>query len=220
MSEAKESPADIGHRIVSGDIALLRQRLLHEPPPLPLTPRRGDFDLNPQNRPKEKRELTPAAVLIPLVFRMRQPHVLLTQRTDTLSRHAGQVAFPGGRADPQDTSLVETALRETQEETGIDRAFVTVAGFLDAYETGTGYAILPVVGILSDGFSISAQEREVAKIFEVPLGFLLDPANKLKQSREFQGTQRSFYSFTWEGHYIWGATAAMLINFAERITAP
>ena len=83
MSEAKESPADIGHRIVSGDIALLRERLLHEPPPLPLTPRRGDFDLNPQNRPKEKRELTPAAVLIPLVFRMRQPHVLLTQRDKT-----------------------------------------------------------------------------------------------------------------------------------------
>jgi 8-oxo-dGTP pyrophosphatase MutT (NUDIX family) len=220
MSEAKESPADIGHRIVSGDIALLRERLLHEPPSLPLTPRRGDFDLNPQNRPKEARELTPAAVLIPLVFRMRQPHVLLTQRTDTLSRHAGQVAFPGGRADPEDISLVETALRETQEETGIAPAFVTVVGFLDAYETGTGYAILPVVGLLRDGFSISAQEREVAKIFEVPLGFLLDPANKVKQSREFQGTQRSFYSFTWEGHYIWGATAAMLINFAERITAP
>ena len=219
MSVTNESPADIGHRIVSGGVSLLRSRLLHEPPLLPLVPRRGDFDLNPQNRPKEPRALTPAAVLIPLVFR-DVPHVLLTQRTDNLTRHAGQVAFPGGRADPADISLVQTALRETQEETGIEPAFVTVAGFLDAYETGTGYAILPVVGLLSDGFAISAQEREVAKIFEVPLGFLLDPANKQRQSREFQGTLRSFYSFTWEGHYIWGATAAMLINFAERITAP
>jgi len=214
-----ETPAAIGHRIVSGGVELLRSRLLHEPPLLPLVPRRGDYDLNPQNRPKEARKLTPAAVLVPLVFR-EQPRVLLTQRTDNLTRHAGQVAFPGGRADPNDISLVETALRETQEETGIEPAFVTVAGFLDAYETGTGYAILPVVGLLSEGFALSPQEREVAKIFEVPLAFLLDPGNRQKQSREFQGTQRSFYSFTYEDHYIWGATAAMLINFAERITAP
>ena len=111
-------------------------------------------------------------------------------------------------------------MRETQEETGIEPAFVTVAGFLDAYETGTGYAILPVVGLLSDGFAISPHEREVAEIFEVPLGFLLDPANRQKQSREFQGHQRTFYAFTYDGHYIWGATAAMLINFGERISAP
>ncbi|MBV9419726.1 MAG: CoA pyrophosphatase [Alphaproteobacteria bacterium] len=219
MSEADESPAQIGHRIVSGGIELLRSRLLHEPPPLPLKPRRGDFDLNPQNRPKEERTLTPAAVLVPLILR-EEPHVLLTQRTDHLSRHAGQVAFPGGRADPEDISLVETALRETQEETGIDPAFVTVAGYLDAYETGTGYAILPVVGILSDGFALTPHEHEVAHIFEVPLSFLLDPANRVKQSREFQGRQRSFYSYTYNDRYIWGATAAMLINFAERITAP
>jgi 8-oxo-dGTP pyrophosphatase MutT (NUDIX family) len=220
MSGAREeSPAAIGQRIVSGGVELLRSRLLHEPPMLPLMPTRGDYDLNPQNRPVQKPDLTPAAVLLPLVFR-REPHVLLTQRTDHLSRHAGQVAFPGGRADPDDISLVQTALRETQEETGIEPAFVTVAGFLDAYETGTGYAILPVVGVLSEGFALMPQEREVAKIFEVPLSFLLDPANRVKQSREFQGRQRSFYAFTYEGHYIWGATAAMLINFGERITAP
>jgi 8-oxo-dGTP pyrophosphatase MutT (NUDIX family) len=130
------------------------------------------------------------------------------------------VAFPGGRADANDISLVETALRETQEETGIDPAFVTVAGFLDAYETGTGYAILPVVGILSDGFALSPHAVEVAEIFEVPLAFLLDPANRQQQSRAFQGRMRSFYSFTYEGHYIWGATAAMLLNFAERISTP
>ncbi len=219
MSEALESPAAIGHRIVSGGIDLLRSRLLLEPPLLPLVPQRGDYDLNPQNRPKTKPDLTPAAVLLPLVLR-DEPMVLLTQRTDTLSRHAGQVAFPGGRAEPNDISLVETALRETQEETGIEPAFVTVAGFLDAYETGTGYAILPVVGCHADGFALKAQEAEVAAIFEVPLSFLLDPVNRVKQTREFQGTQRSFYSFTWQDRYIWGATAAMLINFADRITAP
>lgn len=219
MSEASESPASIGHRIVSGGIETLRARLLHEPPLLPLQPRRSDYDLNPENRPATPPDLKPAAVLLPLVFR-HEPHVLLTRRTDHLSRHAGQVAFPGGRADPDDISLVETALRETQEETGIDPAFVTIAGYLDAYETGTGYAILPVVGILSDGFALTPHEHEVASIFEVPLSFLLDPANKVRQSREFQGRRRSFYSFTYDDHYIWGATAAMLINFAERITAP
>lgn len=214
-----ESPAAIGHRIVSGGIELLRSRLLRTPPLLPLQPTRGDYDLNPENRPKARPDLTPAAVLLPLVFR-DEPMVLLTQRTEHLSRHAGQVAFPGGRADPQDISLVETALRETQEETGIAPAFVTVAGFLDAYETGTGYAILPVVGILSEGFALAPQVTEVARIFEVPLSFLLDPANRVKQSREFQGRTRSFYAYTYEGHYIWGATAAMLMDFGRRISAP
>jgi 8-oxo-dGTP pyrophosphatase MutT (NUDIX family) len=214
-----ESPSAIGQRIVSGGVELLRSRLLREPPVLPLTPKRGDYDLNPQNRPAEKLALKPAAVLLPLVLR-HEPHVLLTQRTHLLTLHAGQVAFPGGRAEPTDVSLVETALRETQEETGIDPAFVTVAGFLDAYETGTGYAILPVVGLLSEGFALAPHAGEVAEIFEVPLSFLLDPDNKKMQSREFQGRVRSFYSFTYEGHYIWGATAAMLLNFGERITQP
>ena len=214
-----ESPAAIGHRIVSGGVDLLRSRLLRDPPDLPLTPKRSDYDLNPQSRPIEKVDLKPAAVLLPLVFR-HEPQVLLTQRTHHLTRHAGQVAFPGGRADPGDISLVETALRETQEETGIEPAYVTIAGFLDAHETGTGYAILPVVGLLSEGFALSPHAAEVAEIFEVPLSFLLDPVNKKTQSREFQGHMRTFYSFTYEGHYIWGATAAMLLNFGERITAP
>ncbi|MGZ5933034.1 MAG: CoA pyrophosphatase, partial [Rhizomicrobium sp.] len=177
-----ESPAAIGHRIVSGGVELLRSRLLRDPPDLPLTPKRSDYDLNPQSRPIEKIDLKPAAVLLPLVFR-HEPHVLLTQRTHHLTRHAGQVAFPGGRADPGDISLVETALRETQEETGIEPAYVTIAGFLDAHETGTGYAILPVVGLLSEGFALSPHAAEVAEIFEVPLSFLLDPVNKKTQSR-------------------------------------
>jgi 8-oxo-dGTP pyrophosphatase MutT (NUDIX family) len=219
MSALAQTPTAIGQRLLSGGVELLRKRLLHEPPHLPLKPTRSDYDLDPQNRPSGTRDLAPAAVLVPLIYR-EEPKVLLTQRTDHLTRHAGQVAFPGGRADPSDISLVETALRETQEETGIEPAFVTVAGFLDAYETGTGYAILPVVGILSEGFALSPHEYEVAEIFEVPLSFLLDPANRKRDTREFRGQQRSFYAFTYEGHYIWGATAAMLVNFGERITAP
>jgi 8-oxo-dGTP pyrophosphatase MutT (NUDIX family) len=163
--------------------------------------------------------LMPAAVLLPLILR-DEPMVLLTKRTHTLSRHAGQVSFPGGRSEAGDISLVETALRETQEETGIAPSFVTVAGYLDAYETGTGFAILPVVGLLGDGFSLVPDPAEVASVFEVPLDFLLDPANRVKESREFQGRARSFFSYTYNGHYIWGATAAMLINFSDRMRRP
>ena len=186
--------------------------------PVPALPVGSDFSLNGIVPVPEKYRA--ASVLVPIVNRASEVTILLTQRTADMPSHAGQVAFPGGRSDPTDVSLVETALRETQEETGIDPAFVTVAGFLDAYETGTGYAILPVVGLLSDGFALSPHAAEVAEIFEVPLSFLLDPVNRKMQSREFQGRVRSFYSFTYEGHYIWGATAAMLLNFGERITKP
>ncbi len=196
----------------------LRARLLSEPPLLPLMPTRGDYDLDPSARPKTKRDLLPAAVLLPIVVR-KDPTVLFTERSAQLPSHPGQVSFPGGRADQGDISLVETALRETHEETGIEPAFVTIAGFLDAYETGTGFAILPVVGLLSEGFALMPNAKEVAEIFEVPLAFLLDPANRERKSREWQGRMRSFYAFTYEGHYIWGATAAMLVNFGERLAA-
>ena len=200
----------------AGGIESVRARLLAQPPLLPLTPARGEYDLNPEQRPKEKRELLPAAVLLPIV-RRRNPTVLLTRRTDHLPRHAGQVSFPGGRASEGDTSLVETALRETREETGIDPAFITILGFLDAYETGTGYAILPVVGILEEGFALAPDANEVAHVFEVPLSYLLNPTNRQMTTRDFQGRSRTFYSFTYDGHYIWGATAAMLVNFSERL---
>ena len=220
MSGAAElTPNDIVARLTSGGLQALRERLLSEPPTLPLVTTRGDFDLNPHARPVSRRELRPSAVLIPLVQR-RDPTVLLTQRTKTLAQHAGQVSFPGGRVEPGDISLVETALRETHEETGIEPTFVTLAGFLDAYETGTGFAILPVVGLLAEGFTLMPDASEVAEIFEVPLAFLLDAANRKKESREFQGRTRAFYSFTYDGHYIWGATAAMLVNFCDRLQSP
>jgi 8-oxo-dGTP pyrophosphatase MutT (NUDIX family) len=194
----------------------LRPKLLAEPPALPLMPTRGDYDLNPDNRPVKKPDLFPAAVLLPIIERP-EPTVLFTERNANLKRHPGQVSFPGGRVEPDDASLVQTALRETHEETGIEASFITVAGFLDAYETGTGYAVLPVVGLLSEGFALVPNTDEVANIFEVPLSFLLNPANREKNQMEWQGKMRSFYAFRYNGHYIWGATAAMLVNFSERI---
>ena len=154
-------------------------------------------------------------MLFPIVAHA-EPTVLFTKRSEDLSRHAGQVSFPGGRADSEDGSLVVTALREMREETGIAEDFVSVVGFLDVYETGTGYAILPVVGLLREGFVLAPDAREVTGIFEVPLGFLLDPANCQERTAEWKGRLRRFYAFQYETHYIWGATASILVNFAER----
>lgn len=209
---------DITTSILESGGARLRERLLALPPALPLSPTRGDFDLNPDLRPAEPRRLAPAAVLLPIVA-APTPRVLFTQRTPHLSRHAGQVSFPGGRANDDDASLVETALRETREETGIAAEFVSVAGFLEPYETGTGYAILPVVGLLREGFTLAPDANEVAEIFEVPLAFLLDPANRERRSGEWQGRKREFYAFVYNDHLIWGATAAILVNFADRVAA-
>lgn len=209
-------PGSFADQVARGELSALRERLLDEPPSLPLAPSRGDYDLNPQIRPERPKELAPAAVLIPILVRS-QPTVLFTRRTPHLSRHAGQVSFPGGRVHADDLSLVETALRETKEETGITAGFVTVAGFLDPYETGTGYAILPVVGVLSEGFELLPDPNEVAEIFEVPLDFLLDPANRERRSTEWMGRQRDFYAFTYGAHYIWGATAGIVVNFADRL---
>ncbi len=194
----------------------LRPRLLAEAPDLPLRPKRGDYDLDPENRPETAVSLIPAAVLLPIVLR-DEPSVLFTERSAKLAHHAGQVSFPGGRSNPDDESLIYTALRETQEETGIAPEFITVAGFLDAYETGTGFAILPVVGLLREGFVLAPDTNEVAEVFEVPLSFLLDPANRQKNQTEWKGRLRHYYAFRYHGHYIWGATAAMLVNFAERM---
>ena len=195
---------------------MLRACLLAEPPELPLTPRRSDYDLNPAVRPDAPRRLIPAAVLIPVVMRA-EPTVLFTKRSELLPRHAGQVSFPGGGAHPGDASLVATALRETEEETGIAADFVTVAGFLSAYETVTGYAVLPVVGFLREGFALRPNAQEVDGIFEVPLAFLIDPASLQERQMEWKGQMRRFYAFQYETHYIWGATAAILVELAGRL---
>ena len=163
---------------------------------------------------------TKASVLLPIVSRNVSdggPTVLFTRRTETLARHSGQVSFPGGRSEAGDLSPVETALRETFEETGIAPAFVTVAGYLDRYLTGTGFDIQPVVGVLAEGFALAPDPREVAQVFEVPLAFLLDPANRRREVREIGGRQRRFYAFTYKEHEIWGATAAIVVNLAQRL---
>ena len=218
MKQLDDQDSSIVSHLRAGDISPLRSRLLTQAPALPLAPTRSDYDLNPDMRPNPARELAQAAVLIPIVLR-QTPSILFTRRNPNLARHAGQVSFPGGRAETSDVSLVQTALRETQEETGIAPGFVTVAGFLEPYETGTGYAILPVVGALAEGFALLPDANEVDEVFEVPLAFLMEPANRERRSAELLGRRREFWAFNYGSHYIWGATAAMVVNFTERLRA-
>lgn len=211
-----DDPVNITRMITERGPEGLRTRLRQTPPDLPLKPLRSDYDLNPHYE-HVAQELVPAAVLLPII-RRREPTLLFTRRTAHLARHAGQVSFPGGRWHPHDSSLTGTALRETEEETGIEMQRVAVVGFLDAYETVTGFAILPVVALIDEGFSLRPNVEEVAEIFEVPLSFLLDPANCRKATREWRGQTREFYTFAWRDHTIWGATAAILVNLRERLS--
>ena len=190
-------------------LELLRSALAQHPPDLIAHDDYKSFGLPVENAAK-------AAVLLPILAR-EAPTLLLTRRTDTLARHSGQIRFPGGRSEADDLTPVETALRETFEETGIAPGFVTVAGYLDRYLIGTGFDIQPVVGVVADGFALVPDPREVADIFEVPLAFLMDPANRRRESREIAGRQRSFYAFTYKEHEIWGATAAIIVNLAQRL---
>jgi 8-oxo-dGTP pyrophosphatase MutT (NUDIX family) len=191
----------------------LRARLLAQPPE---RTSHDDYHFDHGDEPLESRAATRAAVLLPVVLRS-EPMLLFTRRTERLAQHSGQVSFPGGRCEAADRSPLQTALRETMEETGIDPGFVSVAGYLDRYLTGTGFDIQPVVGVVEDGFALAPNADEVAEIFEVPLAFLLDPVNRRRQTRELGGRQRSFYSITHGGHEIWGATAAIIVNLAERM---
>lgn len=176
---------------------------------------RGDWDF-PGHGDWTQPVLTPAAVLI-AVTDERHPRVLLTRRTTTLRRHAGQVAFPGGRIDPEDASPVAAALREAQEEVALPIDRVEVLGTTDPYETGTGYHITPVLAVIPPGLTLVAAADEVAALFEVPLDFLLDPANHQLRQSEWQGKLRSYYVIATEEHEIWGATAAIIVNLAQRL---
>ena len=179
----------------------------------------SDYDLTPEIRAAlpPDRTLRLAAVLVPVIDREGGATVLLTQRTDHLSSHAGQVAFPGGRVDDTDMGPVDTALRETEEEIGLDRSFIDVIGALDTYETGTGFSITPIVGLVRPGFTLTLQADEVAQVFEVPLDFFLDPANHQRESREWRGAMRHYYVMPYDGHHIWGATAGMLVNLYNKL---
>jgi 8-oxo-dGTP pyrophosphatase MutT (NUDIX family) len=174
---------------------------------------RGDHDLNPGM--VKPTELVPAAVLVPIVERQGGLTILLTQRTDHLSAHAGQISFPGGRMEDIDASVEDAALRETEEEVGLRRQHIELVGQLDLYVTRTGFEVTPVVGIVTPPFAIKPDPFEVAEVFEVPLSFIIDPKNHQKQSRLYKGIERKFYVLPYEDRYIWGATAGMLVNLSE-----
>ena len=173
------------------------------------------------------REPTHASVLVPLVLR-DTISVLLTQRTDHLTDHPGQISFPGGRAESHDADATATALREAREEIGLDAAHVDVIGSLPTYTTGTGFIVTPVVAFVRPGFALKADPFEVAEIFEVPLAFLMSPANHHRHAVEVGGVRREFLSMPWPGqddqgrprrYFIWGATAAMLRNLYRFLDA-
>ncbi len=174
---------------------------------------RGDHDLNAGMEPLAP--LKPAAVLVPLIDRPAEMTVLFTQRTAHLAHHAGQVSFPGGHIEANDGGPAETALRETEEEVGLDRRHVRLIGHLDTYVTRTGFIVVPVVGIVTPPFSLRSDPHEVAEVFEVPLTFLLDPANHHRCTATFEGVERHFYAMPYGRHFIWGATAGMVVNFCH-----
>jgi len=189
--------------------------------PVPAPPIGSDFSLSgvvpvPQT-------WKPAAVLVPLVSHAEGVTVLLTQRTADMPSHAGQIAFPGGRRQAGEDA-VAAALRETEEEVGIGDRFIDVVGAVDLYRTGTGFEITPIVGIVTPGFTVRADPREVADVFEVPLEHFLDEINHKLDSRQYQGRERRYYAMPYGERYIWGATAGMLKNLhfilAAKETAP
>jgi 8-oxo-dGTP pyrophosphatase MutT (NUDIX family) len=145
------------------------------------------------------------------------PAVILTLRTDSMRRHAGQVSFPGGRIDPEDSDPVDAALREAEEEIGLRRDQVEVVATADSYRTVTGYHVTPVIGVVPPGLSLTPQPSEVAAIFEVPLDHLLDPVHHRIRTTQWQGDSRTYYEICWQDRRIWGATAAMIVNLSRRI---
>lgn len=183
----------------------------------------SDFDLNPglaAARPHpEASAARPAAVLIPAIAR---PVVtlLFTQRTAHLAAHAGQIAFPGGKAEPYDADPLATALREAHEEVGLEAAFVEPLGTLDRYLTGTGYHITPVIALVDPAMRLTLDPNEVANTFEVPLPFLMDPANHQRHTRSLGGHERHFHAMPYGDRFIWGVTAGILHNMYERLFSP
>ena len=174
---------------------------------------RGDHDMNPDWH--SAMPLVSAAVLVPIVTRPEGLSVLFTVRTSHLSAHAGQISFPGGRIDPTDADEAAAALREAEEEIGLPPEKIRLVGRLDTYETRTGFRIHPLIGLVSPPLALRPDPQEVADIFEVPLDFLIDPANRRRDSRVYQGEERFFWAIPFDHRYIWGATAGMVVNLSE-----
>lgn len=187
--------------------ALLAQPLIPSP--------HGDWDLA-SDAPPPAGTLTPAAVLM-AISNEPQPQLLLTRRTAHLKRHAGQVAFPGGRQDEGDAGLIATALREAEEEVALPAHAVEVLGTLDPYRTGTGFIVTPVVGVVPPGMPLRAHPAEVDTLFHVPLAHVIDPANHVKESAVWQGRERQYWTIRHDRFHIWGATAGMIVAFSQRL---
>jgi len=182
-----------------------------------VTPKRGDHDADPvMLKIAAVRPIRPAAVLVPVVDHA-EPTVLLTQRAQHLPNHPGQISFPGGKIEASDQTPLGAALRETEEEIGLDRQAVTPLGYLDLYMTTLGYRIVPVIARVKPGFSLTLNTAEVDATFEVPLAFLMDQANVQRHSRDWQGLTRHYYAITFGERYIWGVTAGILRNLYDRI---
>lgn len=181
----------------------------------------GDHRLNPDLRDLILRaRLRDAAVLVPVVDHGDKTTIILTQRTASLRSHSGQIAFPGGRIDPTDSSPEHAALREAEEEIGLDRALVEVVGRMPDYVTGSGYRIRPVLSVVRPDFSPVLNADEVEDIFEVPLSFLMDPANHIRESRVWNERERFYYTMPYGERFIWGITAGILHMLYERLYAP
>lgn len=179
---------------------------------------RGDHDLNPDlSPPQSLQTLRPAAVLIALVDRSDGLYVLFTRRTDDLDHHPGQICFPGGHIETTDQDATAAALRETEEEIGLQAKHITILGTLDTYITRTGFSITPVVAGVEPPFDLSPDSREVADVFEVPLAFFRDTNNHQRLQRKFEGHMRSFYAMPYENYNIWGATAGILVNLYQSL---
>jgi len=193
--------------------AEVRQRFTHHATGVRISEgARGDHTLSGGMPPAT---LTQAAVLVALAQHADGLRVLLTQRTPHLEHHPDQISLPGGRVDPGDADAIAAALREAEEEIGLPASHVEVIGRLDTYITGTGFEITPVVGLARVPFPARLDPFEVAELFEVPLSFIIDPAHHERHTREVRGRTRSYYVLPYENRYIWGATAAMLVNLAE-----
>ena len=201
--------------ILNYETALIRHALKNTRPPQEFGTYTGGSGIPQKFKPPAPWK--PASVLVPVVIHPSETSVLMTRRTDGLLDHAGQVSFPGGSREAMDQDTVETALRETEEEIGLQRRYVETIGFLEGCLTITGFAVTPVVGLVIPEFRLSPDPQEVAEVFQVPLAYLRDPANRQRRQRLVGDQLVEYYQFEHRGHVIWGATARMLVDLIDKL---